>query len=187
MNLLLAASFLLGWWLYVPLNKRQHKYVFKTFFDKYIPLIPIFILPYRGYIPMVFTALFLTWNTYLVASFLIAMNIASWSVALFWYLVPNGVIRSQIEGQGIFTKMLNNLYVKDGDTNGFPSGHVLYVTLCGMYLYQFYPQLGIIIVTFSFLIIISTLFTKQHYVVDIPGGLAWALVSRFLAKVITGI
>lgn len=187
MDLLLAISFLLGWWLYVPLNKKPYKYVFKTPLDKYVPLIPIFILPYRCYIPMVFITLVLSWNTPFATSFLIAMNIASWSAALFWYLIPNGVIRPKIIEKDVFTRLLNSLYTKDRDTNGFPSGHVLYVSLGGSYLLQLYPQFGNFIIIFSFLVIISTLFTKQHYLVDIPGGLIWAVASRFLAKAITGI
>ncbi len=69
----------------------------------------------------------------------------------------------------------------------FPSGHVLYVSVCGMYLAQLYPNFNLTIILVSMLIIVSTLFTKQHYFVDVPVGLIWALGSRVIAKFIAGV
>lgn len=57
----------------------------------------------------------------------------------------------------------------DARSNCFPSMHVSVAMLTAMHLY---PKLGAWAVAFPVLIGLSCLFTKQHYLVDIPAGAA---------------
>ena len=61
----------------------------------------------------------------------------------------------------------------DARSNSFPSMHTSVATLTALYLY---PHLGVSAWSFPVLIGLSCLFTKQHYVVDVPAGaaLGWA-------------
>ncbi len=66
----------------------------------------------------------------------------------------------------------------DARGNSFPSMHVSVATLTALHLY---PQLGGWALTFPLLIALSCVFTKQHYVVDLPAGavLGWAAFRIF--------
>jgi len=62
----------------------------------------------------------------------------------------------------------------DAPSNCFPSMHVSVATLTALYLY---PELGAWTLLFPLLIAASALFTKQHYVADIPAGAALGWVT----------
>jgi membrane-associated phospholipid phosphatase len=66
----------------------------------------------------------------------------------------------------------------DAPTNSFPSMHTSVATLTALHLQ---PAVGPWIFAFPVLIALSCLFTKQHYVIDIPGGavLGWACFRAF--------
>lgn len=62
----------------------------------------------------------------------------------------------------------------DASSNSFPSMHVSVATLTALHLY---PNLGLWTLAFPALIALSCLFTKQHYVIDIPAGAALGWVT----------
>jgi membrane-associated phospholipid phosphatase len=66
----------------------------------------------------------------------------------------------------------------DAASNSFPSMHVSVAMLTALHLYS---SLGPWVVTFPFLIALSCLFTKQHYVIDLPAGaaLGWVTFRAF--------
>lgn len=66
----------------------------------------------------------------------------------------------------------------DGRTNSFPSMHVSVATLTAFHLF---PLAGPGIVLFPILIGLSCLFTKQHFVLDLPAGaaLGWLVFGIF--------
>lgn len=70
----------------------------------------------------------------------------------------------------------------DSCANCFPSMHVSVATLTALHLY---PRAGVWALLFPALIGISTLFTKQHYVVDVPAGaaLGWFTFRLFAALI----
>jgi membrane-associated phospholipid phosphatase len=57
----------------------------------------------------------------------------------------------------------------DARSNSFPSMHTSVATLAALYLQ---PHLGAWAFAFPALIALSCLFTKQHYIVDLPAGAA---------------
>jgi membrane-associated phospholipid phosphatase len=66
----------------------------------------------------------------------------------------------------------------DARSNSFPSMHTSVAMLTALHLY---PSLGAWTLVFPALIGLSCLFTKQHYVVDVPAGaaLGWAAFQVF--------
>lgn len=63
----------------------------------------------------------------------------------------------------------------DARSNSFPSMHTSVAMLTALHLY---PSLGTAALAFPVLIGLSCLFTKQHYVADIPAGAALGWVSH---------
>src|SRR3989344_6529709 len=157
--------------LYLPLNRRKSRYYWKLPIDDKIPLIPWFIVPYIGYYIYIIVTIFLLWNTkhinLLLYSFIYSYNIA----CIFWYLFPNGVKRPLILGKTFFHKATAFIYKLDGDANGFPSAHIFITLLCAYYLLMIFNSHISLIGLSGLLIILSTLFTKQHYIIDIIGGI----------------
>jgi membrane-associated phospholipid phosphatase len=66
----------------------------------------------------------------------------------------------------------------DSSSNSFPSMHTSVAMLTAMYLY---PNLGVWAFAFPVLIGLSCLFTKQHYLIDVPAGaaLGWVVFHLF--------
>ena len=80
--------------------------------------------------------------------------------------------------------MLAITYRNDNHYCGFPSIHVIQCTLTIIFIWmsEDAPKWLKILVTFYFaLIAVTTVTTKQHVVLDIPGGILYALVAFLLA------
>jgi|SRR3989339_854353 len=176
-KIFLLIIFLLVKSIYLPLNKRKSKYYWKIKFDDSIPFIPIFIIPYLGYFIFIILTIILLWNTKYINNFFITYIISYILSGLFWYFVPNGVKRPKIYKKDIFSKLTSLIYKYDDDTNGFPSAHVLASFICSYFLLMAFPEWSLIIWIINFLICISTIFVKQHYVLDILGGIIFFLIS----------
>lgn len=172
--------------LYWKMNARPSKYYWELPIDKKIPLIPIFIIPYLFYFIYSILAVIVLWNTNFLYPFFIALFI-SYGIALtFWYYVPNGVKRPVITKTGLFDRALKHMYTKDGDTNGFPSAHV-FVALINMHFMMLaFPAYTAAIIIAAVLISVSTVFTKQHYIIDVPGGVVVYLISVYCAQLFAG-
>lgn len=162
---------------YPILNRRKAKYYFETKWDRLVPLSPNWVIPYVFfYNPLMVVAVWLLWESsywQLIWSLMSAEILAM----IFWYLVPNGVLKPRLSNRGWQEKIMSFVYKVDGGTNGFPSGHVFMSVICGYYLVEAgYTWGGWV----AGLVVISTVLVKQHYVVDILGGLAWAAVGIWL-------
>ena len=71
----------------------------------------------------------------------------------------------------------------DASSNSFPSMHTSVAMLTAMHLYE---RHGMASFAFPVLIGLSCLFTKQHYLVDIPAGaaLGWVAFTLYVALVV---
>mgnify|MGYP001561183422 FL=1 len=165
--------------LYFPLNRRKSKYYWESKIDRKIPLIPIFIIPYIYlFFPYVALGFVFLWNTAVVTNFLESFIVANILADIIWYLFPNGVRRPEIKVTGFWEKIVKKLYKIDKfDTNGFPSSHVYCSSITTWYLILAFPQYWLLFLVVGISIIFSTLFVKQHYVVDVVGGLIIFLIS----------
>jgi membrane-associated phospholipid phosphatase len=181
--LILIISLIMGS-LYFPLNKRKSKYYWESKIDSKIPLISIFILPYLFYFLFFPLSIIILYNTKFVVEFLIVLTIGNLINSIFWYVFPNGVKRPKIVPKIFFDKLVFNLYKRDKyDTNGFPSAHVFHTLIGSVYLSIAFPKFSFISYIIGFLIIISTVFVKQHYIIDIFGGVISFIISYLIGKV----
>lgn len=109
------------------------------------------------------------------------------SALLFGLIIPNGQdLRPDIASLGrdnVFTRLMSGIYAADTNTNVFPSMHVIGSAACVCGLFDTdtlrkrkYTLLKIASVILAVLICASTVFVKQHSVLDIYGGLAFSAV-----------
>ncbi|MFZ7102721.1 MAG: PA-phosphatase [Peptococcaceae bacterium] len=164
------------------------KYKMHCVFDDGIPLIKWFIIPYE------------LWYIYLAAGFLflglkskkdfVALCVllyAGHMISYFFYLLfPNGQdLRPVIIGKDILSNMIRHLYSIDTPTNVFPSLHVydsIIVFITSKNYLQEHKKYGILAGSFVIMVMasISTVFVKQHSVLDILGGIALAIAVYYL-------
>ena len=177
MKLIYTAMFLLTLVFYYLHSKRKSKYCFESKIDRLIPLTPIFIIPYSFYFPILIFAFVFLWNTDLYMGFIKMILICAVINSLFWLIFPNGVKRREITKKGFFYDSVRLLRKMDRESNAFPSAHVSHTLVVSFWLWRLFPSYLILISVICFSVIISVLFTKQHYILDILGGVLSFLVS----------
>jgi membrane-associated phospholipid phosphatase len=81
-------------------------------------------------------------------------------------------------GRGRSERFLAFVQRFDAPSNSFPSMHTSVATLTALHLL---PHVGVWALLFPLLIALSCLFTKQHYIVDLPAGalLGWFTFGLF--------
>lgn len=104
------------------------------------------------------------------------------SVWLFAYAVflayPTAAPRpATVAGEGFAVWGLLALYGADPPFNCFPSLHVAHSFISALTCYRVHRELGITATIAASLVAISTLFTKQHYVLDVLAGVALACAA----------
>lgn len=184
------------WWtaLYLPLYFLCFNYLEKRDVDVHIIGLPIdykipyleaFIIPYLLWFPFMAIAFlglfFFAKKEYAkMATFLIT------GMTLFLiisYIYPNGLnLRpAGFDHENVFTKLITTLYTGDTSTNVFPSLHVFNSIGAAIAFYRVGNKnnkkwMGIAAWILAILIILSTMFIKQHSVIDVIGGIVMAVL-----------
>ncbi len=171
--------------LYIPVNRLiSGGYNLRTDIDSYIPLLPLFVIPYLfGLIFWIFTILKinLSKDERLIKEFNLMLIIASIVSVAIYILIPTFVTRPVVTGTDIFSDILRFIYSNDQVYNAAPSGHTFYTILCFVGLNRLVPGKKYLWGILSILIIISTVLTKQHNFLDIVIGIVFALGVIFLS------
>ena len=80
-----------------------------------------------------------------------------------------------------FAKYLNSKAKDDKSANSFPSGHVAEILSIGLaYIVIGNYMIGIIVIFFSFLIAMATLFLRYHYFCDVVAAVVCSFVALFI-------
>jgi membrane-associated phospholipid phosphatase len=164
--------------LYFPLNKTlTGGFNLSMPLDAWIPLWPVWVIPYLMCLPAWAGALIwaaLKMDGRLFRSFVSAGLFVMTSAALFFYIFPTYVQRPILTSNGWAAQILQMVYRNDGAYNAFPSGHVYQTSLICLFYNRFYPNHSWIWISIVVIVVLSTLFTHQHYLADPLGGLAIA-------------
>jgi membrane-associated phospholipid phosphatase len=145
--------------------------------DTYIPLIPEFAVIYLLYIPMIIFVFAFYWNDYKTYRSMSLMLIAVISIAIIIYSAfQTEVLRPIIASTDFFTRLTNTIYKYDMPNNTFPSLHVALTSTISAFVYEKNTKVGMVLIPLTILIILSTMFIKQHVFLDIIGGLMLAFV-----------
>lgn len=110
---------------------------------------------------------------YMAASFLLLLALQMIFFVFFPVKTPENW-RALNQRRGKSERFLAFVHRFDASSNCFPSMHVSVATLTALHLLA---AVGPWVFVFPVLIALSCLFTKQHYVVDLPAGAALGWVS----------
>lgn len=122
----------------------------------------------------------------------VTAELMSKTVCLIFFLVlPTTNVRPAVTGTDFASDLMRMLYTIDAPANLFPSIHCLVSWFCwiGIRGNKRVPAAyRIFSLVFALAVCASTQFTKQHYIVDVAGGLllaegAWWLAARVQLRV----
>ncbi|HET9426433.1 MAG TPA: phosphatase PAP2 family protein [Gemmatimonadaceae bacterium] len=99
-------------------------------------------------------------------------------LAFIGYVVyPTSLPRPAITAEGLFPWSLQLIYDIDPPRNCFPSLHVAWAFVAALSCYRVHRGVGLVAIGWASLIGVSTLYTEQHYVVDVIAGVMMACLA----------
>lgn len=110
-------------------------------------------------------------------AYLTVMLVAYAGFLLYPTLAPRPEV---VAGAGFSAWALTLAYAIDPPHGCFPSLHVAYAFVSALTCYRVHRGVGIVAALWAALIGVSTLFTKQHYAVDVIAGAAAAFIAYAL-------
>ena len=163
-------------------------HIVKIGLDNQIPRLPIFTIPYLAFLPWLYITLIYAWykNRFfrqLAYSFIVINLIAFIVYATYQTIVP----RDPIVSNDLFSNILGFIYNNNLPYAGFPSLHCGLSASIATYYVCMKSKWSWAAVTMAMLVIASTLFTKQHFILDAISGVmlgifvTW-IVFRFVPK-----
>ena len=156
----------------------------QTALDSRIPFCEWFIIPYCLWYPLLVAVglylLFRDSNSF--RRYMRFLAVTFFLSALIWFLVPNGqdLRPLAMPRDNFLTRWVSAIYAVDTNTNVFPSVHVVGSVAAAWAVWECrslrkHPVLCWGVTLLAGLICISTLFIKQHAVLDVVSGAALAL------------
>jgi membrane-associated phospholipid phosphatase len=89
-------------------------------------------------------------------------------------------VPKEVAGDGFLVWTLKTIYASDVANNCFPSLHVAQCFLAAFACSRVHRGVGLAAAAWATLVALSTLFTKQHYVLDVVAGVLLACVGYAL-------
>lgn len=180
------------WFYYLEKNVTDEFHIIHTAFDEKIPFVEFFVIPYLlwfGFITFALLYFFFTDKNdfYRMTAFLITGMTVFLIIST---LYPNGQMLRPTEFTrgNIFVDLVKQLYRTDTPTNIFPSIHAynsigVYLAVRNSERLRKHKLVQCSSLILSVLIILSTLFLKQHSVIDVIGAMVLAVPAYHLAYV----
>jgi membrane-associated phospholipid phosphatase len=110
----------------------------------------------------------------LYQSFVISMITVMLASYVVYLLFPTYVERPVLQGDDWLSRLVAGLYASDRVNNAFPSGHTYNTVLIALFWSRWYPQLRWLWWAITIIVLLSTLFTRQHNLPDLAGGILFA-------------
>lgn len=155
--------------------------------DTKIPFVPAFFIPYCIWYLMIFIIPYYLYckDKDKFIKYTMAYILCSMIGNVVFISYPSTVARPTVTGTDIFSLIAKFIYWIDTPTNCFPSLHCAISMLFILYICEskntnIITKISVCII--SILIMLSTLFTKQHVVVDFISGDILALIVYLIVK-----
>jgi membrane-associated phospholipid phosphatase len=169
---------------YFLLNKpRGSAHILETTVDDWIPLIPGFVFSYISLYVLLAVSVWRFWKAdmrlFKLAALAVFTALAlSYLIYLFF---QTKIERPVIIGSDISSDVLRWFYSIDEPYNAFPSLHTSTSILCALLWRKAGSSIWPIISLWAVLVVASTALVKQHYIADVFGGMAVAILSYYVA------
>jgi membrane-associated phospholipid phosphatase len=153
-------------------NRGRTLHVPAIALDGLIPLAPGWAIVYGAlYLFLILLPVFVVHQQEQIRRTVFAY-LAVWLTAYVCFLIyPTVAPRpATIAGEGFGVWGLRLLYDADPPRNCFPSLHVAHSFVSALTCYRVHRRVGLFAILCAGLVAMSTLFTKQHYVLDVVGG-----------------
>lgn len=156
-------------------------HLIKGYLDNKIPFCSIFIIPYCiWYILVFFVPIYFYYNDKgAFVRYFICYGICSLCADLVFLIYPTEVLRPVFESSNVFNYITNIIYaVDDPPVNCLPSLHCaisMVFILTSLSSKKTSKLFKIFIIIISVLIMLSTLFIKQHVFIDFLTGITLAI------------
>jgi len=162
--------------LYFPINQAV-KGGMSTLLplDGYIKLSPVWAVPYL--LSIYWWAGSIVWAAYKVEikqfiQFFLCLSLTILLSYVVYLLFPTYVNRPHVEGADVFTKLIIFIYGNDRPYNVLPSNHTYTTLIISFFWSRWYPKQKTLWILAAIIVILSTLFTKQHAVLDLVAAIA---------------
>jgi len=166
--------------IYLPTSARVSGGIEPKLPIDIFPIWPIWVLPYvLCYVLWLVGAVWivLKMEDRLFRSFIAACILTFTIGSTTFIFFPTYVRPAVLHGNDIFTALLHLIHHNWGRYDAFPSGHVYITTLLVLFFSRWYPRYKYVWISILVIISLSTLFTGQHYILDVVGGYSIALLS----------
>lgn len=174
----------------MPLINRIELYyeshVLETRLDKKIPVKVYFVIPYLAYFPYMVGswAYFGLTNYEYFFEFVMSMGVLNVLTGVFNLIMPTKAPRAYIYGQNVLSRLIRWHYSLNNPRTAFPSLHVAHTITISYFLMMALPDYNFAWLAMPVLVALSTLFTKEHYILDVIGG---ALIGLFIPYLLMAI
>ncbi|MBI3573638.1 phosphatase PAP2 family protein [Candidatus Kaiserbacteria bacterium] len=182
-NLILLAFFFGGVLIYAVLDPRTNAiHDLQTRFDRLIPFIPQFTVPYLGLYLLVPVTVLLLLGTHFERNYIASLAVGMYTGAAVWYFVPTKMHRPRVSGNSFSEKLALLIYRGDPHANGCPSAHVFSSLISSYFLSLAFPTYALIAWGAGLLVAVSTMFIKRHQAIDVLSGILWAAGAILIAQ-----
>jgi membrane-associated phospholipid phosphatase len=170
---------------YDALNHGPNVLFLRTPIDDAIPVVGPFVVPYVTLRPVLYLSavLFLLFRARVFRSAALAMSVTFLVSYAFYVFLQSFIERPTLTGTDVFSSMIRDVYAGDQPYNDFPSLHASLSTLIAVHWWRAGRSVGFVAAIWAVLVVLSTVFVKQHYVADmVAGALLGGGVSLFFLR-----
>jgi membrane-associated phospholipid phosphatase len=168
--------------VYIPTSNQTAGGIEPKLSIDVFPILPIWVLPYVLCYVLWLSAI--AWIIFRASeqqfrSFISACMLTFSMAALTFIFFPTYVEQARLEGNDLFTLLLRTIHEDWGRYAALPSGHVFITTLLALFFSRWYPGLRGMWSCILVIVSLSTLFTGQHYILDVLAGYLAALAGYY--------
>ncbi len=177
---ILLALIIPGYHVIVMINRGRTVFMPELALDRAIPMQPLWMIAYGSVWIFAFLPVFVVRQPALTRRAMLAALTVIVVAYVGFLAYPTVLPRSETVGEGFFAKSLEVNYSLDPPYNCFPSLHVAWAFVAALTCYRVHRGVGLVALVWAAIIGVSTLYTKQHYVVDVIAGIAIAYAAYLL-------
>lgn len=174
-GLFAGGYFLLNW-----ISESRDVFILNSTIDNLIPFKASWIYIYISIYFIIFSPVFVI-RDYQFFKKAVMAYIFILAVSFFIFSIfPVKMIRPSIEGEDLASRLIKLLYEIDRPYNCFPSIHVSAIFLSSFMCRKLNRSFGMAMLLLAIFISFSTMFTKQHYFLDVAGGIILGSLAYLL-------